>query len=151
MAVIQGIVEHGDERGRTLGFPTANIPLVDDQIEDGVWSAVIRIDSGKCCVAAVSVGRRRTFYPHEGNKLLEAHLLDFNEDLYGRTLTVALTVKLRDQHAFSNMNALTQQLRHDVAATRNWANQAYPWLVPPGSHHETGAGWAAAPDCRAAQ
>jgi FAD synthase len=80
MTVIQGIVEHGDERGRTIGFPTANIQLFDDQIEDGVWGAVIRIDSGKWGVAAVSIGRRRTFYSQEGNKLLEAHLLDFNED-----------------------------------------------------------------------
>jgi FAD synthase len=88
--------------------------------------AVIRIDSGKWCVASVSIGRRRTFYPQEGNKLLEAHLLDFNEDLYGRKLTVVLTVKLRDQHTFSSIHALTQQLRHDVTATRNWAQQHYP-------------------------
>lgn len=63
MTVIQGIVEHGDERGRTLGFPTANIQLFDDQIEDGVRAAMIRTDSGKCWVAAVSTGRRQTFMP----------------------------------------------------------------------------------------
>jgi FAD synthase len=85
MTVIQGIVEHGDKRGRTLGFPTANIQLFDDQIEDGVWAAVIRTDSGKCGVAANSIGRRRTFYPQAGNKLLEAHLLDFMKTSTGRS------------------------------------------------------------------
>jgi riboflavin kinase/FMN adenylyltransferase len=139
MTVIQGIVEHGDERGRTLGFPTANIQLSDDQIEDGVWAAVIRTDSGKSSVAAVSVGRRRTFYAQEGNRLLEAHLLDFNDDLYGQKLTVALAVKLRDQQAFPSVDALAAQLRRDVAATRNWAQKHYPWLVPPETHHEGGA------------
>jgi riboflavin kinase/FMN adenylyltransferase len=134
MTVIQGVVEHGDERGRTLGFPTANIQLFDDQIEDGVWGALIRIDSGKRCIAAVSIGRRRTFYPHDGSKLLEAHLLDFNEDLYGRGLSIVPAVKLRDQHTFSSIHALTEQLRHDVAATRNWAIQHYPWLVQPEAH-----------------
>lgn len=91
MTVIQGIVEHGDERGRTLGFPTANIQLFDNQTEDGVLAAVIRTDSGKPWLAAVSIGRRQTFYAQTGNKLLEAHLLDFNDDLYGQKLAVTLT------------------------------------------------------------
>jgi riboflavin kinase/FMN adenylyltransferase len=141
MTVIQGLVEHGDERGRTLGFPTANIQLFDEQTEDGVWAAVIRTDSGKSWLAAVSIGRRQTFYARAGYKLLEAHLLDFNEDLYGRKLTVTLTAKLRDQQTFSSINALTEQLRHDVTATRNWAQQHYPGLVSPGSHESGVASW----------
>ncbi|CAH0178574.1 RNA-binding riboflavin kinase RibR [Arthrobacter sp. Bi83] len=141
MTVIQGIVEHGDERGRTLGFPTANIQLFDNQAEDGVWAAVIRTDSGKPWLAAVSIGRRQTFYAQTGNKLLEAHLLDFNDDLYGRQLTVTLTAKLRDQQTFSTINALTEQLHHDVTATRNWAQQHYRWLVSPGSHENGAAIW----------
>lgn len=78
-------------------------------------------------------------YAQAGSKLLEAHLLDFNEDLYGQKLTVTLTAKLREQQAFSNINALIEQLRHDVIATRDWAQQHYPWLVLPGRHHESGA------------
>lgn len=139
MTVIQGIVEHGDERGRTLGFPTANIQLFDDRIEAGVWAAVIQNDSAESWLAAVSIGRRQTFYAQAGNKLLEAHLLDFNEDLYGRKLTVTLTAKLREQQSFSSINALTEQLGHDVTATRNWAQRHCPWLASPGSHHESGA------------
>lgn len=81
MTLVEGIVERGDERGRTLGFPTANIQLFDDQVEDGVWGALIRIDPGTWAVAAVSVGRRRTFYAQDGAKLLEAYLIDFNGDL----------------------------------------------------------------------
>ncbi|MBT2534433.1 riboflavin kinase [Arthrobacter sp. ISL-48] len=85
-----GTAEHGDEGGNTLGFPTANIQLFDDQIEDGVWAAVVRTASGVSRVAAGSIGRRRTFYPQVRNKLLEAHLLEFNEDL-GQKLTVTLS------------------------------------------------------------
>ncbi|MCB5290601.1 Succinate-semialdehyde dehydrogenase [Arthrobacter sp. SO3] len=133
MTVVRGVVEHGDERGRTLGFPTANVQLVDDQIEDGVWAAVVRIDSGQWAVAAVSIGRRRTCYAQEGIKLLEAHLLDFSEDLYGRKLSVVLAVKLREQQNFSSIHALTEQLSHDVVATRRWARQHHPWLVVPGT------------------
>ncbi|WP_113719793.1 riboflavin kinase [Arthrobacter dokdonensis] len=134
MTVIQGIVEHGDKRGRTVGFPTANIPLLDDQTEDGVWAAVVRTDSGRSWLAAVSIGRRQTFYAEAGRKLLEAHLLDFNEDLYGRQLTVTLTAKLREQQSFSSMNALTGQLRNDVTATRNWAQRHAPGHFSPESH-----------------
>lgn len=141
MTVIQGIVEHGDERGRTLGFPTANIQLFDNHAEDGVWAAVIRTDSGRSWLAAVSIGRRQTFYAQTGNKLLEAHLLDFNDDLYGRQLTVTLTAKLRDQQNFSTINALTEQLRRDVTATRNWAQQHSPWLVSPEPHESSTAIW----------
>jgi hypothetical protein len=60
--------------------------------------------------------------------------LGSNEDLYGRKLSVIPAVKLRDQQTLSSLHALTEQLHHDVAATRNWAKQHYPWLVPPGSH-----------------
>ncbi|WP_427132512.1 riboflavin kinase [Pseudarthrobacter sp. S9] len=103
-------------------------------------------------MAAVSIGRRRTLYPQEGNKLIEAHLLDFNEDLYGRKLSVVLTVKLRDQQTFARVHALTEQLRHDVTATRNWAKHHFPRLVPPGPHQrESGTRtWPEQPPRRAA-
>ena len=93
MTVVEGIVEHGDARGRTIGFPTANLAICDPGVEDGVWAAQIRVDSDQWAVAAVSVGRRRTFYTGQGPRLLEAHLLDFNGDLYGRTMRVELTVR----------------------------------------------------------
>ncbi|MHC5560776.1 riboflavin kinase [Kocuria sp. U4B] len=129
MTVVEGIVEHGDARGRTIGFPTANLPLPGSGIEDGVWAAQVRIGAEEWAVAAVSVGRRRTFYTGEGPRLLEAHLLDFDGDLYGRTMQVELTAKLRGQQGFSSVQELTEQLHRDVEATRQWAAAHCPWLL----------------------
>lgn len=129
MTVVEGIVEHGDARGRTIGFPTANLPLPGSGIEDGVWAAQVRIGADEWVVAAVSIGRRRTFYGNEGPRLLEAHLLDFNGDLYGRTMRVELTAKLRGQQSFSSVQALKEQLHRDVEATRAWGATHCPWLL----------------------
>ena len=129
MTVIEGVVEHGDARGRTLGFPTANIALTDLGIADGVWAARVRIGSDFRAVAAVSVGRRRTFYAGEGPRLLEAHLLDYDGDLYGRTMRIELVTRLRGQQSFPGLHALTEQLHRDVEDTRAWAEAHCPWLL----------------------
>jgi FAD synthase len=118
MTLIDGIVEHGDARGRSLGFPTANLPLDDDTLEDGVWVALVRYDGSQWIPAAVSIGRRRTFYPGGGPRLLEAHLLDFHGDLYGVILEVYLLEKIRGQEHFPTVEALIDQMHHDVQATR---------------------------------
>ena len=91
--VIEGFVEHGDERGRRLGFPTANLHDVSAVGLDGVYAATFQIDpanDGPRYVAAVSVGRRPTYYGRHGVRLLEAHVLDFHGDLYGRRVRVEL-------------------------------------------------------------
>ena len=122
--VIEGFVEHGDERGRQLGFPTANLHDVSAVRLDGVYAATFQIEparSGPTYVAAVSVGRRPTYYGRDGVRLLEAHLLDFQGDLYGRRVRVELRVRLRPQHRFTDTPTLVRQLHLDVAATRAWA------------------------------
>lgn len=120
MTVVEGIVEHGDARGRTLGFPTANLALTDPGFEDGVWVGQVRTGAGLWFVAAVSVGRRRTFYTGEGQRLLEAHLLDFTGDLYGQLIRVELMTKVRDQQSFSSIGALVGQMHRDVETIRAW-------------------------------
>jgi len=125
VAIVEGIVEHGDARGRQLGFPTANLPLHDMQVLDGVWAAVAEVAPGESLIAAVSIGRRRTFHARGGERLLEAHLLDFDRDIYGQTLRVALHAKLRTQRSFASVEDLTAQLRRDVGATRAWAAEQY--------------------------
>lgn len=130
MTVIEGIVEHGDARGRTIGFPTSNLSLHETALEDGVWAAQVRVGSGKWAVAAVSIGRRRTFYGETGPRLLEAHLLDFDGDLYGYPIRVELMVQLRGQQGFSSAAALIRQLDRDVEDTRVWAAEYCPWLLP---------------------
>src|SRR5690606_15677908 len=83
IGTVAGIVASGDQRGRQLGFPTANIPLgADDQLADGVYAGWYLRPDGARHPAAVSVGRRASFYD-AGVRLLEAHLIDFDGDLYG--------------------------------------------------------------------
>jgi riboflavin kinase/FMN adenylyltransferase len=122
---IEGTVEHGDQRGRLLGFPTANIPIENEDIEDGVWGAIVLLGPGRRVPAAVSIGRRRTFY-EKGQRVLEAHLLDVTEDLYGRTIHIELATKIRAQRAFENVQSLTEQLRQDVQKVQEWSTSHFP-------------------------
>lgn len=131
VVIVEGVVEHGDARGRQLGFPTANLSLHGMQVLDGVWAGVAEVAPDESLIAAVSIGRRRTFYAGGGERLLEAHLLDFDRDIYGQTLRVALHAKLRTQRSFASVEDLTAQLRRDVRATRAWATEPYPSFPAP--------------------
>lgn len=124
LLTVRGVVEHGDERGRTLGFPTANVPVTGVVVSDGVWAGTVQVDprsDGPVHVAAVSVGHRPTYYGREGVRLLEANLLDFDGDLYDHEVLVTLHERLRPQRRFAGSDDLVRQLRDDVAATRAWA------------------------------
>ena len=112
---VHGLVEAGDRRGRTIGFPTANVRLAaaHARIEDGVYAAVVRLEDGRSQPAAVSIGRRPTFY-RQGERLLEAHLLDFDGDLYGSHVEVTLVEFIRAQTRFESLDDLVDQLRADV-------------------------------------
>lgn len=111
--VLSGEVVHGDQRGRLLGFPTANLRIVPDAaIPFGVYAG--RLD-GK--PAAISVGVRPTFGTGS-EPLLEAHVLDFAGDLYGRTVRVELLRFIREEQSFEQVEALVEQIEDDVRRTR---------------------------------
>jgi riboflavin kinase/FMN adenylyltransferase len=131
MFVVRGGVEHGDERGRTLGFPTANLSIAGTTLDDGVWAGWADRGTSRH-LAAISVGGRPTFYGREGFRLLEAHILDFNADLYDEVITVWLCHRLRGQRRFPSLESLVQQLHADMAACRNW-HQAAAWHPPASS------------------
>ena len=121
---VEGHVVHGNERGRTLGFPTANLPIEEGGIEDGVWAGTVtwtdrsgRVESHP---AAISIGRRPTYY-YRGIRLLEAFLLDFTGNLYDKKIHVSLDQRIRSQELFTNSEELVQQLHDDVKQTRAWA------------------------------
>ncbi|MFE9445785.1 riboflavin kinase [Streptomyces sp. NPDC006602] len=118
--LIAGRVEHGDRRGRELGFPTANLVLDDENVSDGVWAGLVHLPDGATYGAAVSVGRRATFYGRDGIRVLEAHLLDFSGDLYGQWLRVGLDHRIRPQRRFSDVDALVTQMHQDIADARLW-------------------------------
>ena len=124
LIVVEGVVQHGDERGRELGFPTANVLGTEAVRLDGVYAGTVQVDPerrGPTFVAAVSVGHRPTFYGRDGLRLLEAHLLGFNGDLYDKTVRIELHVRLRPQHRYVDAPTLVRQLHLDVEATRAWA------------------------------
>lgn len=120
---LEGVVGHGDARGRELGYPTANISVPDREIRDGVWAGTVCLQEGndETYAAAVSVGRRPTYY-RRGTRLLEAHLLDYTGDLYGRVVQVSLHEYIRPQRRFRGTDELAAQIRDDVARVRSWVN-----------------------------
>ncbi|KPI00311.1 Riboflavin kinase [Actinobacteria bacterium OK006] len=120
--VVSGVVQHGDARGRLLGFPTANLTMEASPRLDGVWSAVVVTeDDGRHWAAAVSIGRRATFYDGHGQRLLEAHLLDVEIQLYDREISVHLVNRLRPQRRFRDAEDLVRQLARDIEDVRDWA------------------------------
>jgi riboflavin kinase/FMN adenylyltransferase len=117
---VRGTVGHGDRRGRTIGFPTANVH-VEGTIcmpADGVYAAMVTLEDGSRNPAAVNLGRRPTFHENSGESLLEAHLLDFSGDLYGRCLRVAFHEFLRGERKFAGIDELTLQLALDIQHAR---------------------------------
>jgi len=123
---VEGVVISGDQRGRLLGFPTANVAVPGHQWRDGVWAGTVQIDpaaNGPVHLAAVSVGHRPTYYGKNGVRLLEAHLLGFSGDLYGRRVLVTLHVRLRPQRRYADSHELVDQLHRDVTDTRTWASR----------------------------
>ena len=113
------LVVGGDRKGRTLGFPTANLRLHDEQQvpAHGIYAVWARI-AGETAwrMGAMSVGVRPTF--GGGLRTLEVYLLDFEGDLYGRDLTVAFAEWLRPEQAFPGPEALVRAMRADVDAAR---------------------------------
>jgi riboflavin kinase/FMN adenylyltransferase len=117
---VRGTVERGDGRGVELGVPTANVAVPERTClpDDGVYAGTFTSDDGVERGAALSLGRRPTFYADHGLLLLEAHVLDFEGDLYGRGARVRFHRRLRSQVAFEGVDDLVAQMRRDVEATR---------------------------------
>ncbi|MQX36484.1 bifunctional riboflavin kinase/FAD synthetase [Roseospira navarrensis] len=117
---VEGRVEHGDARGRTIGFPTANLTL-GEYIEPaaGVYAVRAGVDAGADTVwldGVANYGRRPTF--EAAHPLLEVHLFDFSGDLYGQHLRVQLIGHLRPERKFNGLEALKAQIAADAQAAR---------------------------------
>jgi riboflavin kinase/FMN adenylyltransferase len=114
---IEGAVQRGDQRGRELGYPTANLQLGDYlRPRYGIYAVRVTLDDGSEHPGVASLGVRPTFEPPQ--ELLEAHLFDFDADLYGRTIEVALHAYIREEKKFDDVEALVAQMREDEAAAR---------------------------------
>jgi riboflavin kinase/FMN adenylyltransferase len=123
---MRGTVVDGDKRGRTLGFPTANL-VPDPKLvvpDHGVYACRAEVD-GRSLVAAVNVGVRPTFKTGRG-LLVEAFLLDFDGDIYGRELRLDFLERLRGERRFDSVDALIEQMNRDVLDTRRIAPATLP-------------------------
>ncbi len=119
---VRGTVEHGDERGRELGFPTANlqIPAEIALSADGIYAGWFERADASVHATAMSLGHRPTFYERPAEApLLECHLLDFTGDLYGEAVKVRFVSRLRGEEKFDSAEALVTQMAADVDQTRS--------------------------------
>jgi riboflavin kinase/FMN adenylyltransferase len=117
--MFSGEVLHGDERGRTLGFPTANLVPRDGYVVPGhgVYACRAHTADGVVHVAATNVGVRPMFVTGRG-ELIEAFLVDFDGDLYGTELRVEFLKRLRGEKRFESVDALVEQMGRDVEEAR---------------------------------
>jgi len=115
---IRGVVQAGDRRGRELGYPTANMELGDYlRPRYGIYAVRVTLEDGSEHPGVASLGVRPTFDPPK--ELLETHLLDFDGDLYGRKLEVALHAFIRDEKKFGDIDDLVAHMREDEAQARH--------------------------------
>lgn len=115
----RGVVVHGDARGRTIGYPTANLAPLDRTYlpADGVYVVDVEVE-GRQYRGMASVGKNITF---DGNELrFEANIFDFSKDIYGHTITIHWLDKIRDMLKFNGIDALMEQLQTDEKIARTW-------------------------------
>lgn len=117
---VRGMVAHGDARGRELGFPTANVSVPGSILlpADGIYAGWFERADGTAHPTAISLGRRPTFYETADVSLLEAHLLDFEGDLYDEHVAVRFVERIRGEAKFDSVDALVGQIDRDCADVR---------------------------------
>ncbi|WP_247940186.1 bifunctional riboflavin kinase/FAD synthetase [Streptococcus gordonii] len=115
----RGIVVHGNARGRTIGYPTANLAPLDRVFLPGDGVYVVEVEhNGKRYKGMASVGKNVTF---EGDELrFEANIFDFSRDIYGDTIKIYWLDKIRDMVKFDGIESLLNQLKSDEAIARSW-------------------------------
>ena len=125
---LEGVVESGDKRGRTIGFPTANLGAVTELVPpNGVYAVAVdrasidpsggRTPPRALATGVMNIGVRPTV-SGDARRTLEAHLFDFQGDLYGQTLRTHFITRLRDERKFEGLDALKQQIARDSEAAR---------------------------------
>jgi len=115
---VLGTVTHGDNLGKKIGFPTANLSAHNEQFPpNGVYAAAARLSDG-VHLGVVNLGVRPTMTSGRSERVLEIHLLDFNQDIYGRDVEVRFVKYLRPEKKFENVDALVGQIQRDVDQAR---------------------------------
>jgi len=115
---ITGQVIHGDGRGKHIGLPTANISVWDGKLlpMNGVYAAFTKLDDRRY-PAVVSIGVRPTFYAVPSERTIEAHILNFSDQIYNKNLTIEFVARLREEIKYESVSALMEQVRKDINDT----------------------------------
>lgn len=123
---VRGPVVEGDQRGRTIGFPTANVAVPRDRAipADAVYAGWYIRPDGSTWPCAINIGKRPTFYQDAEHSLLEAHLLGFEGDLYDQPAQVRFVELLRSEQRFDGIDALKMQLKLDISRATELLNNA---------------------------
>lgn len=116
---LSGPVIHGEGRGRRIGVPTANIQYPGTKLlpPNGIYACRVRLGADRYA-AATNVGFNPTFTPNKSVASVEAHILNFDRDIYGQVVEIEFIARLRDELKFDSVNALLAQIRSDVDKTR---------------------------------
>lgn len=117
---LQGLVAIGDQRGRTIGFPTANLDYASEKVipAGGIYACWAYLGDEKH-KAAINIGTNPTFTPDKKTLNVEAYILDFDRDIYGENLKLEFVDRLRDELKFDSVDALIKQIEADVEWARN--------------------------------
>jgi riboflavin kinase / FMN adenylyltransferase len=127
--IIKGLVIKGWQRGRELGFPTVNIELPKDTLfpKQGIYAGTIKIANekynDKTFLTACSTGYNTTF--DAKHPTIEAHIIDFDDEIYGTEVELILTNYLRDMIKFNNAKQLVEQIRNDIKKTRKLLKRSF--------------------------
>lgn len=125
---ITGIVEKGDQRGRTIGFPTANVSTAFETLpQTGVYATQTKI-RGQVYDSVTNVGVQPTIEKKDSSLKIESHILEFNKDIYGEEITIFFHQRIRSEKKFKNLQELSEQIRVDVEEAKRILTHARPSL-----------------------
>lgn len=126
--ILEGVVVHGQQIGRTIGYPTANIKPIEHQVVpgDGVYSVITKLGS-QYIPGVCSIGNRPTV--NGESTTIEVYLLDFSDDIYGQRLDIAFFHKLRNELIFASLNELADQIKRDVEQVRKQKFSRYSEIL----------------------
>jgi riboflavin kinase/FMN adenylyltransferase len=133
---ILGSVEEGDRRGRTIGFPTANLALPSSKLlpPDGVYAGWVQ-EEARAYMAVANLGTRPTF--NGTDRKFEVHLLDYEGDLYGRDVEIAINTRLRAEQKFDGLEVMKSQINKDIVEARRRLEQT---SISMDAHNSTDGG-----------
>lgn len=113
---LSGVVIAGQKRGAKMGFPTANVMLTQS-IPEGIYASTVKVGRGKY-LAATFIGSAKTF--NEEDIKAESFILDFSEDIYGKSVEISLFKKIRNNESFSSVDDLIFQMQKDIVMIKNF-------------------------------